>query len=508
VRNWLLISIVWLCHNNVNAQSPLANEWLLGGQKQLIKFQTEPPKISFVGDSSKPYYFIFKGVSSICDTNGKFIFVTDAYRVFDRNGDTMPGGGGALNNKQYIFRRGHAPVPFNSIILPKNATQYYIVYPTISDSAIEHWWNIATYIFRFDELRYTLVDMSANNGNGAVVELNQLIKFLPEDLGFSASFNQCNLTATRHANGRDWWLIKPSVDHRNIKYKFLFTPNGIVEYPSQFIQQNLGTKTNFNYVGQSCFSQDGEWYAECNMNTPVTIYKFDRCSGILTLNRKIWPSSNNNSIFEGLCFSPNNKYLYACDEYNIYQIDMAEPLDSLASVLVSEPDTSANFPQYSGMQLTPTGHIWVGSWHGVSKDINAIMQPNLKGKACGFKFDYARLLSNTNEPPNILNYGLGALKGSPCDTILPPIIITVPAAWLLYPNPAYNSVKLKIPNSIVGNSISICMFNMLGQQLLQGAFNIDAHYEITIPTSNLANGVYVLKTNNGNSKFVGRFLKE
>jgi Secretion system C-terminal sorting domain len=503
--NRIFILLLLFSFNSL-AQQNYSKQWGTGGYRQVINFfNTEKPSCVLVGNANISYFNILSGISSICDTNGKFLMMTDGVMLYNAKGDTIKGGGGNINNVCYHKRNNfHNGITNNSIIIPKGNNQFYIFYSAMSEEKCTAYYPPTILdTFNFDEIRYSIVDMNANNGDGAIIKRNeQLIKTI------SPWVSQASITATRHANGRDWWVVKSSALERRFKYIFLVTPDTIVMHI-----QDMGNAFNvgfvFDYYGQNNFSMDGSLYAECSGNSPITIYDFDRCSGMFSLKRVIELTPYKDQTFDkyndwsGVCFSPNNKYLYTCDQHHMYQLNLAEPNDSLATVKVSQFDTSANFPSYSGLQITPTGVLYIGHWNGISKDINAIMQPNEYGLASAFKFDYIRLLSNTNEPPNIPNYGLGALAGSPCDTIR-----LKPNVWLLYPNPANATIKLKVPITNKLQAVKITVYNMHGQIVLDNNYTLNLNYEITINTTALANGLYYLKATSGGELFGGNFLKE
>jgi Secretion system C-terminal sorting domain len=469
---------------NLLAQFNLGKQWGNGGYRQIIDFYTSPkPSSILIGNAINPYFNIYSGISSICDSDGKFLFMTDGRKVYNAKGDTIAGGGGAINNE--IISKYLSVNSNNTIIIPKGDNKYYVFYSTISDSKCNAYLANSSDTFDFDEIRYTVVDMLAKNGEGQITIKNKLLKSV-----LSPWVSQASITATRHANGRDWWVVKSSALERRFKYIFLVTPDSIIMHI-----QDMGNAFNvgfvYDYYGQNNFSMDGSLYAECSGNSPITIYDFDRCSGMFSLKRVIEPTPYKDQTFDkysdwsGVCFSPNNKYLYTCDQHHVYQLNLAEPNDALATVKVSQFDTSSNFPKYSGLQITPTGVLYIGHWNGVSKDINAIMQPNEYGLASAFKFDYIRLLNNTNEPPNIPNYGLGALVGSPCDTIR-----LKPNEWLLYPNPANAVIKLKVPITNKLQAVKITVYNMHGQIVLDNNYTLNLENEININTTALANGLY------------------
>ncbi len=139
-----------------------------------------------------------------------------------------------------------------------------------------------------------------------------------------------------------------------------------------------------------------------------------------------------------------------------------------------------------------------------------IDKPNLKGLACDFKpMALSQPYTNLKVPPNMPNYGLGALKNSPYDTIGKiKDTVAVPTQWVLYPNPVGNTLNIKIPNSKVGDEITILVYNMLGQIVLQQRHKINLIYEVQLSTIGLASNLYLLKTGYLESKFSSKFVKE
>ncbi|MCX6200257.1 MAG: hypothetical protein NTY88_13745 [Bacteroidetes bacterium] len=99
----------------------------------------------------------------------------------------------------------------------------------------------------FDLLYYSLVDMDANAGKGKVYSKNNLLQK-------DSSISPYGLTATRHANGRDLWLIIPGFP-QNAYYVYLVTPDTVTGPVYQLIQP--GNYGNVTPDGQGVFSQDG-----------------------------------------------------------------------------------------------------------------------------------------------------------------------------------------------------------------------------------------------------------
>jgi len=90
------------------------------------------------------------------------------------------------------------------------------------------------------------VDMKANNDSGKVVEK----KIIISDTNL---FARVGMTACRHANGKDWWLVKQGADS-NIIYTFFIGKDSIA---GPFAQGFTTPKyNNYDRSGQLVFNQE------------------------------------------------------------------------------------------------------------------------------------------------------------------------------------------------------------------------------------------------------------
>ncbi|MBL0309893.1 MAG: hypothetical protein IPP77_09525 [Bacteroidetes bacterium] len=122
----------------------------------------------------------------------------------------------------------------------------------------------------------TYLDMSANNGHGKVLYKNQPVidnilgPVLDNNLG-------SELAATRHGNGRDWWVLVQK-RNSNCYYRILIDQTGPHIYSDTVC---VGSVMYENDYGAVCFSPDGSKYVYVSYNTGINIYDFDRCSSTL-----------------------------------------------------------------------------------------------------------------------------------------------------------------------------------------------------------------------------------
>jgi hypothetical protein len=363
-----------------------------------MDFISGQPSISYISREME----FRRAVSTICDNSGNLLFVTNGIYVADASGDTMQNGSG-LNPSSYtsLYPDGLPPMQMNIIIPdPGNADLYYLFHTTIDDP-------FGALLTRF--LYYSIIDMSQNSGKGAVTLKNQVL--------IADSLSAGNLTACKHANGRDWWLIKHKA-YSTLYYLYLITPFGI---QGPFIQ-NIG-KYRINDVGQAAFSPNGECFAYYNLdgqNADIEIFNFDHCSGVLS--NPVHIAMLDSATGVGVAFSPNSQYLYVSSLRYVYQFDVTSTNIPATQTTVAVWDGfySPNPPFgtfFDIAQLAPDGKIYIATGNGTFH-LHVINQPDSAGLACDLVQHGIPLPAyNFNSLPNHPNYFLGALAGSPCDSL-------------------------------------------------------------------------------------------
>ena len=424
-----------------------SDKWMLGyglvtGIKPAMDFS------SGVADTfslTRPMEFFITD-ASICDTSGQLLFYTNGQQIENRfqsplfNSSNFNSGWG-----QTFYTRGLG-YSQGAIILPDpgDNNRYYLLYVSNEDFFNYHIPNdTATYqdLEPFN-LSYTHIDMALDSGKGGVLIGEKNINIINDTILLG------RLTACRHANGRDWWLMVHKY-YSDIFYKVLITPLGIATVDTQTIGPLLLPSNgmwDFDRTGQAFFSPNGQTFAMSGPSNIIDIYKFDRCTGLLDSAISInFPDTS--AVVEGLSFSPNSRFLYVSHFYNLYQYDTwASNIDS-SRILVTQYDSFTNpFPTYFFMhQLAPDNKIYINTW-GSSLVFHVIESPDSLGLACNVQ-QHSLIISNYNfSIPNFPNYDLGRLIGSPCDTITIITEINSPPSLRslkFYPNPANTRVHLQ-----------------------------------------------------------------
>ncbi len=500
-----ILSIIALQFFSLNllAQTNFDRQWVSGGSLNYKTTFTGGQAInSFVGNNG--IYFL-EGHSNICDSNGNLILCSDGFNVYDSNFNYLDDGDTLVPKLLYQDQFGFNAYSGGSYFLPFDNSKYVLVTPTMSDS------HFIKYVqspdidsqskASFDLLLYHVIDMKANNGAGKVVK--KAIELLT-----NLNTDRVRMTACKHANGKDWWVLKQGTD-TNMIYSFLFKQD-TVEGPFMqgFAEPHFGRERGWaNNNGQSTFNQQGTKYASGANSWKSNFFMadFDRCTGLLSNPKTVnvpldsaGTSWEDNSL-TGLVFSNNNQFIYVIKAANIWQFDLSNPDSATAWYHVAFLDTTwADFQLYVSSYLAPDGKIYIGNRNGVSKQMSTIDNPDIKGAGCNFcprchRFQYA---SATN-PPNMPNYDLGPLQ--PCWPLEVPGVSKEFPKLSCYPNPASTSLSIEIVSNNKGIA-PLEMFNMVGELLLKT--DIQAQTKVQINISSLPKGVYVIRCEGASQKVV------
>ncbi|MCP4709039.1 MAG: lactonase family protein, partial [Planctomycetes bacterium] len=184
------------------------------------------------------------------------------------------------------------------------------------------------------------------------------------------------VTAAKHANGIDYWVITHE-ETSNIYHSFLVDAGGVNLAPvTTVIDTILGS------VGYLKTSPDGSKMAVVSaFENLAVVFDFDNATGIMSN-----PIRFNITTPYGVEFSPDNSKLYVATSLSfhvIYQWDLnaGTPVDIIASQFV----VSSQVNQYGALQLGPDGKMYC-SRVGTSY-LAVINDPNALGAACNYVHD-------------------------------------------------------------------------------------------------------------------------
>jgi len=476
----------------VCAQGKYDNNWIFGyGPSDstlhyggtLIDFEVSTPTLSYFDTDIG---FISEK-ASISNSNGNLIAYTNGCQVQNRVHQLMEGGDNINEgpaHEQYCNSGTFSYLNFQGALfvpMPDSDSLYALFHL--------RWWSPSSIVKDF---LYSVVDASANDGLGKVTTKNLSLR--------TDTFTDM-LTACRHANGRDWWLVVEE-NHRfatlppdgKAKYHFyLFDPNG-VHYQGE---QQIGRLSSYqSYVGQTCFSPDGAHYASGNIHNGVNYFDFDRCTGTLS-NPGHLDLMADSVVAMGIAFSPNSRYMYVTTGLWILQYDM-EAADVAAS--------KVNVAQYDGFEsqlpttffqlaLAPNGKIY-GSSHFGTDVLHTIHQPDQHGLACAVEQHGLKLPTyHAFTMPNVPHYRLYDVPGSVCDSlgINAPMVsagepLRMEYSMVLYPNPVNDLLQVYLADEASGHIMLIDVAGKIWTQQVKRS----GLEQVTLKTAEMPTGVYFL----------------
>lgn len=395
--------------------------------------------------------------TNIADSSGQLLFYTNGCAVVNAQHEVMENGEGLNPGEVHDIQcsDGYTAGPQSTLILskPGNSDLYYLFHSHI----------IYVYTPNFDvvtdKLFFSLIDMSLNNGAGVVIEKN--VPVITEPLTYG------ELTAVKHANGRDWWILIGG-DQNNLYYYFLLTEQGI----TNILSQQIGMPASYDGSrgGQAVFSPNGKKYVRYSAIDGLYLFDFDREQGLLSNFQQI--AIGDSVISGGVAISPNSRYLYVSSTYRVYQYDLwAFDIAATKDTVAIFDGFSAPFPTtFYSAQLAPDCRIYINSQSTV-RYLHVINQPDEPGDACGFQQHGIPLPYNhLRSMPNFPNYRLGPLI--PGEPIAPPCELIVGThnpilekeenkAWV-FPNPAIDYVKVVFEKEVQGQWV---LFDATGRRV-------------------------------------------
>jgi hypothetical protein len=459
----------WLVATNINAQQ------IFFSDTGIAQFPLNAAPISLHNYSGAH--------SCLSDTAGNFQLACTGSKLINKYHQLVPNGDTLVDALYYDYYNGAGLLysTQGSIILRCGYDSVFKVF-TISWSDAE--WNNANASHQPERLLMTEVNPWANNDSGLVLRKKVLI----DDTKY---YSLVGMSACRHSNGIDWWLLKQA-ENKNAIFAYLVTKDSV--YPAI---ENAFTKPQFktSLYGQMSVSQQGDQvaYVQSKPNQ-VFVGSFDRCYGQVSNPRVFdiprllvdytYDSTTTDTIARGLAFSPNGRFLYVVMSSKIFQLDLQTSDTNNQWYLVSSIDTAiSSFTYFYIAALAPDSNIYIGRLSAYDSNWSFIEDPDLKGAACNFRKRGLKLLSsNFKTPPNVINYALGAKNCWPLTIENGSAAAEeIESEVRVYPNPA--SSELRIEN---GELKMKELYDCAGKRLLLTEKDI-------IDVSKLARGLYFVK---------------
>ena len=292
-----------------------------------------------------------------------------------------------------------------------------------------------------DSMFYSIVDMNAGEGAGAVIEKNIFF-------GDFSDTELLGVDATRHANGRDWWIVynTPNFNALNV---FLLDSTGLQFIRHEDVSSEI-ISYDFNYNDnwtETYFSNDGKQLCsvlqEDNPKSEYTrlyLFDFERCTGSISNARHVdIPDQSDHDYIHGpidAAFGPNGRFVYVASKYELLQYDTWE---EEYEVILEDYRGQSNWnlldPRdywwMDELRLGPDRRMYVSGGNN-TKYYHRVDHPHKKGMASLPRLKAIEVEGQLSRLPEMPNYRLGPLDGSPCDTLG---LDNLPVAWFRFFQP-------------------------------------------------------------------------
>lgn len=458
----LIFFTLYLLPYSLFSQEKLDYNWILGYDQSLldtvsevisINFNFSPPNISHIYST---YNFWMEGSNtSMSDQDGNLLFYSNGCKIINRAAEIMANGDvinpGIIEGN--YCSGGGSPLIQGVIALPQpSVDNIYYVFNLDFDNpyqGINSFGPVAP-----QRLYYQMIDMSQENGLGAVIQQNQI--------AIMDTFARGNIQAVRHANGTDWWVIVPK-SHSNCYFLLPLTQEGILPYQLKCCGHEWSDKDS---GAQAVFSPDTKKYVRFNSFNGLNIYDFDNATGDLSNPVRITFPNDTINYIAGAAISPNSRFLYLSARKRVYQFDLQAADIESSKVKVAEWDGTYNPAAtiFYLSALAPDGKIYISSTSS-HLNLHIIENPNCPGLSCQLVQRGLTLPSyNFATIPNFPHY---RMSDAECDTTSSTIeTVLNDRAVAIYPNPTKRELWINFPE--IGNQgADLSIFDISGQLVVQ-----------------------------------------
>jgi len=464
---------------------------------------------------------IVNGSFAISNIDGELQFYTNGNVVLSWNHQVMDGGKGfnqgatnddfGVNGSDTLFNTNYNPYTYQVIPDAYDSDIYYMIHAFLIEHGACQWGDVP-------KMQISKIDMAANGGNGKVVYKNHYFDEELVGVGFAL---------VRHGNGRDWWVVLRKQD--GLAYRSILLHRDSVV---QVVESTISGLSTDWFSWEDCFqtsgvlllsSMDGNRLIDKFGANWAKLLDFDRCSGEVSLVDTFATGVTPLVTYGGVIvdspiftyqFSPSGRYLYGAGWAEFAQWDLEAPDIGASKVkLGGVPwalDDSQNVKEGIRGGFTVFAHGPDGKIYNLFGTAHSVIEyPDEPGEASG-------LCLAADSPPSCLgddvpyylysgrypNYRLGALEGSPCDTIRqdtvpPPGPETGNYAVKVWPSPASGQVSIEVTLPGYGSGTAgIEIVDMLGRVLHRHRFAPYA-YLYQLDVSDWAGGVYNIVLRDG-----------
>jgi hypothetical protein len=348
----ILALLLLLLSQGVYAQTKEGNNWYFGASGRLTWNQTQTIinggktltglPMPLGGTSAMTNQG--EGVFCMSDIDGNLLFYSDGMTIWNRNHMTMLNGSGLY---------GHNSSAQSGIVIPYpgQSDKYIAVSMSLNrDAPIDN--HIG------NRLAYTIVDMSANSGLGAVVTAEKNIVLT----GANGVLGEC-VSAVRHSNGVDFWIVavgKGSGANSSLNV-WEVTSLGVNAACVGSYQLVANTGTNSSANGYLRFSVDGKYWAwiefysdSYTVSNMLHFGEFNPSTGTFPTIKRM----NTGIQGYGVEFSPSKEILYITSSQNQLRSYKFADLLAASNPPTGVSDQTRSAPSTWALQLGPDGRIY------------------------------------------------------------------------------------------------------------------------------------------------------
>tara|TARA_R110000868_G_scaffold5395_2_gene32788 strand:+ start:8364 stop:11078 length:2715 start_codon:yes stop_codon:yes gene_type:complete len=380
-KNYLTLLICFFCLLNAFAQGETSN-WYFGLGAG-IHFNNDGSVTPLTNGKLNTV----EGCTSISDASGNLLAYTDGITVYNKNHQIVQNGTGLYGDP--------------------SSTQSAIVVPKPQDPNIYYIFTVDTSVNETDPdfgLNYSVLDISMNNGNGAIIQKNSnLLHDSSEKIAgvIKDCFEQSIWVIT---------LASPdgSLGFYNTYHCFEVSAAGV---------NSNSVKSTFNDLaigdprGYLKLSSDGSKMVSTNVIDGAFLYDFDANTGVIS-NQKRITIPGTNTLSYGAEFSNETKYLYIntfndedISRSSLIQYDIQAADISASATIIDEREA------YRGaLQMAENGKIYRTNPKSYDQGIaylSVINKPSEKGSSANYQHNVISLngkLAMQGLPPFIQSF--------------------------------------------------------------------------------------------------------
>ncbi len=391
-RSVILILLI-LCCSTAGICQKENNNWTFGWHAGL-DFNTVPPApfVSAMGNTIGPASIPpgIEGQATVSGrTDGRLLFYSDGYNVWNRNHQVMPNGNGVAN------------------MVPNSwsTTQGAVIVPDLSDTNRFFLFSLGDITTPYRILSYSVVDMTLQGGLGDVVTGQKNIHLdsqLAEKM-ISVGGTDCNV-----------WVIVQSRFTNTFK-AYEVTSAGVNRVPVVSNVAVVYSNNGYAPIGILNATRDGKRIVSSYFDAPIfnpgrpvaELYDFDGATGVLSNPIGVTISDSMNKRSVGVGFSPDGSKLYLTDYPNGWPLNNPESrliqydlTNYSAAAIMASRAVIASVPNSLGCHVAmgPDNKGYVSFMKFINPNnrgggyLHCIEYPDRQGSLCGFSSTPVALL--------------------------------------------------------------------------------------------------------------------